>query len=315
MKVFVVVVTFNGAIWIRGALQSLRDSTHACTTIVIDNASGDDTAAIVRQEFPETILIESGVNLGFGRGNNLGIEYALKHRADAVFLLNQDAYVTPEAIKRLTDFLQDHPDFDIVSPLHCSPDLNRVDPQTQSGYLQRHAPGYLSDACLGRERTHYPIRGINAAAWVLRAEVFRRVGGFDPLFFMYGEDDDLIDRFAHHGLRTALLPSARIVHLRAKSHRPPQTWWQAMRGRSERQRSALLVDLKRPGGRLMGQLLRLIAAGMLRPLADLLFDHDIQGFVANIVATLRVLGELPRVRHHALQCASRGAHFLNLDPK
>ena len=313
MKVFVVIVTFNGAPWIRGALQSLRDSSHPCVAVVVDNASADGTPAIVRQEFPEAVLIESGANLGFGRGNNLGVEYALRQGSDAVFLLNQDAFITPQAISLMVNFLLAHPEFGIVSPLHCSPDLTSVDPNTQSAYLQRHAPGYLSDACLGRVQAHYPIRGINAAAWMLRAAVFQQVGGFDPLFFMYGEDDDLIDRYSHHGVRTALLPAARIVHLRAKSPRPPQSWWRAMRGRSERQRSALLIDLKRPGGRIAGQLMRLVASGALRPLADLLCDHDLQAFVANLHATARVLGELPRIRRHAHQCATPGPHFLNID--
>ncbi|HEY9106418.1 MAG TPA: glycosyltransferase family 2 protein [Roseateles sp.] len=313
MKVFVVIVTFNGAPWIRGALKSLRESLHPCVAIVVDNASGDGTAVIARQEFPEAVVIDSGANLGFGRGNNIGIAHALAQGAEAIFLLNQDAYVTPQAIGQMVEFLAAHPEFDIVSPLHCSPDLSRVDPNTQRAYLQRYAPDYLSDACLGRLRSHYPIRGINAAAWMLRVQVFLRAGGFDPLFFMYGEDDDLIDRFDYHGLRTALLPDSRIVHLRAKTPRPPQSWWQTVRSRSERQRSGLLIDLKRPAGRLPGQLLRLIAAGLLRPLADLLSDHDLQEFVANVLATLRVIGELPRIRRHARLCASPGPHFLGVE--
>ena len=135
MNVFVVIVTFNGAAWIRGALQSLRDSVHPCTAVVIDNASSDDTVEIIRREFPETVLREAGGNLGFGRGNNLGIAHALQHGADAIFLLNQDAYVTPQAIGLMVDFLECGAGHEIVSPLHCSPDLTRVDPQTQQGYL------------------------------------------------------------------------------------------------------------------------------------------------------------------------------------
>lgn len=312
MNVFAVIVTFNGATWIRGALQSLRDGSHACTAIVVDNASGDDTCAIVRREFPQAVLIESGANLGFGRGNNLGIEYALRAGADAVFLLNQDAYATPDALGRLVGFLSQAPDFDIVSPLHCSPDLTRVDPTTQNGYLQRHAPGYLSDTCLGRTQAHYPIRGINAAAWLLRADVFRRVGGFDPLYFMYGEDDDLIERFAHHGVRTALLPAARIVHLRAKAPAPKLSGVRQWRARSERPRSELLFELKRPGGSLPGGLLRLLATGVLHPIADLLANHDLRRFLAYLLASLRVLCVIGRIRKHSRLCESSGAHFLNL---
>lgn len=315
MKVFAVIVTFNGAAWIGGALQSLRDSSHACTAIVVDNASSDGTCDLVRQDFPQALLIKAGANLGFGRGNNLGIAQALRAGADAVLLLNQDAYVTPEAVAQLVAFLEAEPGFAIVSPLHCSPDLGRVDPNTLSAYLQRHAPGYLSDACLGQVRPHYAIRGINAAAWLLRADVFRRVGGFDPLFFMYGEDDDLIERFAHHGLRTALLPAARIVHLRAKSPQLLMSWRQQWRTRSERPRSALMLELKRPGGSLPGQLLRLLAAGVLYPLADLLANHDLQLFLARLLACLRVLSEIGHIRRHAKLCARPGAHFLDLDAR
>ncbi|WP_457446910.1 glycosyltransferase family 2 protein [Roseateles sp. P5_E4] len=313
MKVFVVIVTFNGAAWIAGALQSLRDSNHPGTAVVVDNASTDATRDLVRRDFPEAVLIESATNLGFGRGNNLGIAHALRAGADAIFLLNQDAYVTPEAIAQLVAFLEAEPGFDIVSPLQCSPDLGRVDPNTQSAYLQRHAPGYLSDACLGRVQPHYPIRGINAAAWMLRARVFSHVGGFDPLFFMYGEDDDLIERFAHHGLHTALLPAARIVHLRAKAARPPQSWGSQVSSRGERKRSELLLDFKRPGGSLPGQLLRLLAAGVVQPLAELLANHDLKAFLGSLLASLRVLAELGRIRHHARLCARTGAHFLDLD--
>ncbi|RZL34077.1 MAG: glycosyltransferase family 2 protein [Rubrivivax sp.] len=284
-------------------------------TIVVDNASSDDTVAIVRRDFPEAVLIETGANLGFGRGNNVGIETALRAGADAVFLLNQDAYVTPDAIGLLADFLASGPGFDIVSPLHCSPDLGRVDPTTQRAYLQRYASAYLSDACLGQVKPYYEIRGINAAAWMLRADVFRRAGGFDPLYFMYGEDDDLIERYAHHGLRTALLPAARIVHLRAKPPRPPQPWARQVRNLAERKRSELLVDIKQPDGRLPGQLLRLLATGLVAPLADLLSKHELKPFLGSLLASARVLAEIRRVRHHAELCARPGAHFLNLDPQ
>lgn len=313
MKVAVVIVTYNGAAWIAGALRSLRESSHASAAIVVDNASSDDTVAIVKRDFPEARLIESGANLGFGRGNNVGIEAALRDGADAVFLLNQDAWVTPEAIGQMVDFLAAEPGFAIVSPLHCSPDLGRVDPNTQSAYLQRHASAYLSDACLAQVKPYYAIRGVNAAAWMMRAEVFRRVGGFDPLFFMYGEDDDLIERFAHHGLRTALLPAARIVHLRAKAPRPVLSWGRQVANQAERQRSVLLLDLKRPDGSLPGQLLRLLAAGVVQPLAALLTNHDLKAFLASLLASLQVLTEIARIRRHARICATPGAHFLKLD--
>ena len=312
MSLFVVIVTFNGAPWIRGALASLRNSELPCTAVVVDNASSDDTVAIVRQDFPEAVLIASTDNTGFGCGNNVGISLALERGAEYIFLLNQDAFVTPTALGQLVEFLQQQPSYALVSPLHCSPDLTALDPQTQRGYLQRYAPGYLSDACLGRAKPFYDIRGINAAAWMVRSEAFRRVGGFDPIFFMYGEDDDLIARFEHLGELSALLPSSRIVHLRARSPRAKSSVWRQLWALSERERSALLLDLKSPTGNWAGKLLRLISAGIIHPIGQFLTDHSGKQILAHLLATARVLGELRRVRHSAKICASAGAHFLNV---
>jgi GT2 family glycosyltransferase len=310
MKVFVVVVTFNGAPWIRGALDSLRASETPCVAVVVDNASGDGTADIVRQEYPEAVLIARQDNTGFGRGNNIGIRHALDSGADYIFLLNQDAFVTPDALGLLADFLEQHPGYAIATPLHCSPDLGALDPQTQRGYLQRYAPQYLSDACLGRVQPYYPIRGINAAAWMVRADAFARVGGFDPLFFMYGEDDDMITRFHHHGQGFALVPASRIVHLRARSASAALPLGKRLWRLSERERSQLLIDLKQLDGRLAGKLLRLVSGGLVLPLAHFLNNYDWQALLASYLATLRVLVELPAIVRHTALCRQPGAHFI-----
>jgi GT2 family glycosyltransferase len=312
MKIYVVIVTFNGAPWIRGALDSLRASATPCTAVVIDNASSDHTADIVRRDFPEAILIAQTENTGFGRGNNVGISLAIEQGADYVFLLNQDAFVTPPAIGLLTGFLESHLEYAVATPLHCSPDLTAVDPTTQRAYLQRYAPGYLSDACLGRIKEFYDIRGINAAAWMVRTEAFATVGGFDPLFFMYGEDDDLIARFAHLGQRFALLPESRIVHLRARSLRPKAHTFRRIWNLSERARSELLMDMKLPEGKASGKLLRLFSAGVIQPIGRLLFNHDWADACAYLVAAARTLAETPAILRRARLCGTRGPHFLDL---
>lgn len=313
MKIYVVIVTYNGAPWIRGALDSLRQSEARCTAIVIDNASTDGTAAIVADEFPEAILVAQTENTGFGRGNNVGIGIAMAKGAEYVFLLNQDAFVTPAALGRLAAFLDCHPEYAVATPLHCSPDLNSLDPNTQQSYLQRYAPSYLSDACLGRTKEFYDIRGINAAAWMVRTAAFGIVGGFDPLFFMYGEDDDLIARFARLDQRFALLPESRIVHLRARSPRPKASMARQIWQQSERARSELLLDMKSPDGKLAGKLLRLFANGMVLPFARVLADHDWRNACAYLIATGRVLAQTGAIRVNARLCGTRGAHFL--DPR
>lgn len=312
MHIYVVIVTYNGAPWIRGALQSLRLSETTCTPVVVDNASSDDTVTIIQREFPEAVLIAKTQNTGFGHGNNVGISLAAARGADYIFLLNQDAYVTPTTLGLLAGFLEQHREYAVVSPLHCSPDLNSLDPQTQRGYLHRYAVDYLSDACLGKTKDFYDIRGINAAAWMVRTEAFQRVGGFDPIFFMYGEDDDLIVRFAYLDERFALLPASRIVHLRARSPRPTMTLPRQLWNMSERARSELLIDMKRPQGRWTGKLLRLFSAGILLPLAHVVVKRDLKEACAYFLGTLRVLCECRTVFRHAKLCSTKGAHFLDI---
>ncbi len=314
MKLFIVIVTYNGAPWIRLALDSLLASDTACNVVVVDNASADETVRIIKADYPAIHLIQQPKNTGFGDGNNVGISHALRAGAEFIFLLNQDAFVTPQALGQLVRFLEENADYGVATPLHCSPDLRSVDPQTQAAYLQPYAPNYLSDACIGQAKSHYDIRGINAAAWMVRASTFLRVGGFDPLFFMYGEDDDLITRLHHHGVRFALLPSSRIVHLRAKSARPKPRLSRHIWLLSERIRSGLLLDLKLPHGRLAGKLLRLLIDGIALPLVRLPVSRNWRESTASFLATGRLIVQIPRITRSRRLCEETGSHFLNASP-
>jgi glycosyltransferase involved in cell wall biosynthesis len=312
MKLYVIIVTYNGAPWIRGALDSLRKSEIPTIPVVVDNASTDDSVAIVRREYPEAVLVEQGSNTGFGRGNNVGISLALARGADYIFLLNQDAFITPTALGSLVEFLEQHPEYSVATPLHCSPDLNSLDLRTQRGFLHRYVPEYLSDACLGKAKEFYEIRGINAAAWMVRSAAFMRAGGFDPIFFMYGEDVDLIARFAYLGERFALLPASRIVHLRERCARPRVSLLRQLWNGSELARSVLLCDVKDPRGRLPGKLSRLLSAGIIHPIGSFFADYDWKDLCIHLIASVRVLAESRKILRNSKLCGTKGAHFLDV---
>lgn len=305
-----VVVTYFGARWIRACLASLLAGTEVPHVIVVDNASGDDTCSIVEAEFPQVRLIRNATNAGFGIGNNLGIRAALERGAGLVFLLNQDAYVLPDTVAAMREFMDRHPEFGVASPLHCSPDPEHIDARTLRGYLQTHLPQYLADACMGRVQAHYRTFGVNAAAWFIRAEVLAQVGGFDPMFFMYGEDDDLLCRWQHHGVAFALVPGTRVVHLRQSATGPRPSLWDEISRKAERRRSELLTAIKRPGYSGLHMLAVWLAEGWITPLAEALLRREPREFAASVLAAFRVGLAFPRLRRHVRLTSGTGRHFL-----
>lgn len=311
MNVKVLIVTYNGAKWIRCALDSVAASKHPCGVIVVDNASDDGTANIVEKEFPAAHLIRSKQNIGFGRGNNLGISYAIKNGADFVFLLNQDAYIFPDTIGILVEFMVSNSEYSLVSPLHCSPDEEQLDSATLRAYFSKFAPQMLSDAVLGKLQPFYCLYGVNAAAWMLNRHCLEIVGGFDPLFFMYGEDDDFLMRLAYHRLRAAVVTDSRIVHLREKSPRPPVGYFRSARLMAERVRSSLLLDLKRFDHAPHFKFQQLLINGVFRPVLNAIEGRDLQGLLACWLATYRLLMEWRSIIKSVDCCRSPGPHFID----
>src|SRR5262245_15519837 len=118
-NIFVVIVSYNGIKWIEKCLLSIKEN-NCENIIVVDNCSTDGTVEFVKNNFQHVHLIEAKSNLGFGRANNLGIKYALEHKADYVFLLNQDVYVHNGAILELIKCFEANSEFGILSPIHLN---------------------------------------------------------------------------------------------------------------------------------------------------------------------------------------------------
>ena len=214
MNIFAIVVTYNGMQWYDRCFGSLCNSETPIEIVVVDNASSDDTIAFVKEHFPRVHLIESNENLGFGRANNLGIRYAYDNGADFVFLLNQDAWIEPNTIGGLMVIAQSHPEFGILSPIHLNVDKNKIerlllrrldDCKTTSSKL-------FDDMYFGRVKDLYGTKYVNAAAWFMPRHAIETVGGFDPVFFHYGEDDNYIQRVLFHGMKVGVCPRLHVVH-------------------------------------------------------------------------------------------------------
>ena len=205
-----VVVTYNGEAFIEKCIDAIREETPSSSIHVIDNGSKDNTLSIL--DTLGVTPIHTNENLGFGKANNIGISKALSLDAQYVFLINQDAYLEKGSLHRFFD----KPESKHIA-LHAFLQLNgegdRLDSKFSSHYLtETYCPGLLNDLYFGKLQSSYVSKFVNAAAWLMPKELLMNVGGFNPSFFHYGEDDNFVHRLHHHGYELLLHPDCRVHH-------------------------------------------------------------------------------------------------------
>lgn len=212
LNVYCIVVTYNAMKWIDKCLLSLRQSSIKINPVVIDNCSKDETIDYIKANYPEAYLIINNENKGFGQANNQGIEYAYKSGATHFFLLNQDAWVNFDTIKILIE-VQNKYNLTIASPIHLNGKGNLLD----RGYFystvsEERNVEFVSDLVLKCLKPYYSVSLINAAAWMLSRKTIEQIGGFDPIFFHYGEDNNYCQRIMFHHGKIAFVPGCYIYH-------------------------------------------------------------------------------------------------------
>ncbi|MCB0340225.1 MAG: glycosyltransferase family 2 protein, partial [Bdellovibrionales bacterium] len=162
----------------------------------------------------------------FGIANNIGIKSALNSKAEYVFLLNQDAKIEPSTIRTLIHSSVENPSFGVLAPIAFNYDGTGLDPHCIN-YLCNNSCNYLSDLVTNRSSSVYELPFYPAAAWLVSASALKQIGGFDPLFFMYGEDFDFAQRARRAGFKVGLVPHAKYFHHRGpKPTRANHTYWE-----------------------------------------------------------------------------------------
>ncbi|MFZ2224234.1 MAG: glycosyltransferase family 2 protein [Candidatus Deferrimicrobium sp.] len=219
--VTVVVVNYNGCDDTRECLRSLRDVEYGNRTVIlVDNASTDGSFERLREEFPEVLCIRSGKNLGFTGGNNLGLAKAYEARPEFVFLLNNDTVVSPDILRELTGFMENHPRVGLAGPLIYEYEARDVI-AFGGGHLDRNSGlvTFLNKGKCREELGEAPIycSFIEGSALFFRTAVLRRIGGFNDLYFLTSEESELCVRVADLGYEMAVLPSCGVWHKISRS--------------------------------------------------------------------------------------------------
>ncbi|HEX4886154.1 MAG TPA: glycosyltransferase family 2 protein [Casimicrobiaceae bacterium] len=225
--VSVVIVSYKTREVTRRTLESLRQARQQVRVevVVVDNASDDGTAEMVRSQFPETVLVASERNLGHSGGCNLGMRHA---RGRHLLCLNSDTQMLAGTLDRLAAYLDAHPAVGAVAPKVLNPDgtiqgtIKRF-PTPSAALFGRYSPltrlfprnpwsrRYLAYLECDFSR---PFRcdTASACALMVRREAIERAGAFDERFFLYWNDVDWCRAIASAGFEIHCVPDAAIVH-------------------------------------------------------------------------------------------------------
>ena len=228
MKLSIVIPTYNAHEWIQGCIDSIRLHRPAPPTdyeiIVVDDLSSDDTVAIVRGQFPDVQLFANQKNIGFGKTVNVGLKAA---RGEYILVLNNDTWMHEGALDALVAFLDTHPEVGIVGPKVLSGDgslqqqCRRRIPTPTAALLYfsgvaRMFPknpkiaGYLMTNADETQTTE--VDAVSGACLMVRRSVVDTIHGFDPEYYLYGEDMDFCWRTKLAGWKVMYHPNAVITH-------------------------------------------------------------------------------------------------------
>lgn len=213
----IVVLNWNGK---EDTLECL-DSIHKVDyphykAIVVDNGSRDGSAAAIHGKYPDIPVIENKENLGFAEGNNVGIRYAVKDGADYILLLNNDAIADPGLLKAFIDEAGRHSDAGIFSgKIYHYSEPGRL---WYAGVKWNEKGSYFQDLSQGAMDNEKDFQQAaetdyaNGCAMFFKADIVKKIGFFDPIFFLCYEEIDWCYRARRAGYKCFFVPDAKIWH-------------------------------------------------------------------------------------------------------
>jgi GT2 family glycosyltransferase len=268
IDVSIIIVSYNTREMTLECLQSIATETRDVSyeVLVVDNNSSDRSAEAIRDRFPGVKLTALNDNIGFARANNLAAKDA---RGRRILLLNPDTIILDRAIDRLVAFANDAPSFRIWGgrtvfgdgSLNGSSCWRKITLWSLTcfalclTYFGRRNPVLNSEAYGGWDRdTKRHVDIVTGCFLLIDQPLWNQLKGFDPTFFMYGEEADLCLRAGWAGARPAITPTATIVHYGGASDIVPVD----KRVKVFKGRITLIKRHFSPVAREMGRLLHLI---------------------------------------------------------
>ena len=230
MKLSIVIICWNDWKVIENSLRSIFAGIHKIRyeIIVSDNGSTDDSAKKIHAQFPVVHIVENRMNLGFAKGNNVGIWEA---RGEYVLILNPDTIMHEGSLDRWVEFADQHPEAGAFGCRVHNPDGTYQRSARPFPTISRHLVSALGLRFLGRIKhaalsdeyegwlgdTEREVDWQSGCCILLRGDLLKKLGGFDERFFYQFEEVDLCRRVWNSGFAVRFTPSVSITHLGGQS--------------------------------------------------------------------------------------------------
>jgi len=225
IEISIIIVTWNQKDIVSQCLASINRYVNDPTVeiIVVDNASSDGTPDMIRDQFPGVNLLAQGANLGFAKGNNVGLA---RSGGRFICLVNSDVVVPVGCIEKLTDYLKQNPTIGMLGPKMLLRDGTIGQscmgfPTVWNWFCRALALDALfknSRLFGGYLRTDFrydrtqDVDILTGWFWVVSRQAFEQVGALDERYFFYGDDIDWSIRFHKAGWRVVFYPEAHAIH-------------------------------------------------------------------------------------------------------
>jgi len=232
MDVSILLVNWNTCGYLRECLQSIQGTVKGLEfeVIVVDNASTDGSAEMVRSEFPWAILVASSENVGFARGNNLALSHA---SGENLLVTNPDVVLLDGTLEGLVAFAREVPDAGAISPKLLNPDRTlqnfhgRIPTLSTLLFLYTHLGRWVDKHLLGqriRRRDRYEVYGdfqevlafsdggAGFCCTLIPRRAIQRIGFMDERFPVFFNDGDFAVRLFREGYRAYMLPHVQAIH-------------------------------------------------------------------------------------------------------
>ncbi|HLW30215.1 MAG TPA: glycosyltransferase [Brumimicrobium sp.] len=231
IRISVIIVNYNVEYFLEQCLNSVFDALSSIKSevFVVDNNSIDGSVEMVKNQFPQAILIDNKKNVGFSKANNQAIRIA---KGDYILLLNPDTVVEEDTFQKCIDFMDEHPEGGglgvrmIDGKGHFLPESKRGLPTPSVAFYKifgfsRLFPksktfGKYHLGFLDEYQTN-EVEILSGAFMFMRKTTLDKVGLLDEAFFMYGEDIDLSYRIIKGGYKNYYFPKTQIIHYKGES--------------------------------------------------------------------------------------------------